>query len=74
MDVAVHALNRMLEFGRPISVRIASTRTGLGQLCSHPWSMPMAAHVLGRAADMAFDASAVVGEVQSGAPGGEVRA
>ena len=23
VDVAVHALNRMLEFGRPISVRIA---------------------------------------------------
>ncbi len=33
-SVAVHALNRMLELGRPISVRIASTQAGLASLCS----------------------------------------
>jgi len=32
VDVAVHALNRMLELGRPISVRIALTEAGLGLL------------------------------------------
>jgi len=32
VNVAVHALNRMLEFGRSISVRIAYPQTGRGQL------------------------------------------
>ena len=30
--VAVHALNRMLELGRPISVRVARPRTELGRV------------------------------------------
>ena len=39
MGVAVHALNRMLELGRQISVRIAGSRTELSLLHAHPWSV-----------------------------------
>jgi len=39
VNVAVHALNRMLELGRPISVRIARTQTGLGLLRSSRQSL-----------------------------------
>jgi transposase len=35
VDVAVHALNRMLELGRPSYVRIARARTGVGRLRPH---------------------------------------
>src|SRR3954467_11948947 len=34
--VAVRALNRMLEFGRPESVRVAGARTGIGVSVSVP--------------------------------------
>ena len=36
VSVAVHALNRMLELGRRISVRIISTQTGMGVTVSTP--------------------------------------
>ncbi len=36
VDVAVHALNRMLEFGRPISVRIARPPNGAGVTAPAP--------------------------------------
>ena len=32
VEVGAYALNRMLELGRPISVRIARPRTGLGRV------------------------------------------
>jgi hypothetical protein len=35
VEVAIHALNRILAFGRPISVRIASPRMGLGRVRPH---------------------------------------
>ena len=34
--VAVHALNRVLDLGRPSYVRVARPRTGLGSLRPHP--------------------------------------